>query len=612
MQSQYNFFKNKVTREIRRAKKNYFKFIFNKYRNDARKTWQTIRDILSLTTNKSTIKRIVRGNVECLDELEISMIFNEYFNKVPLELNEAIPHSDIDPLSFIARNPSSMFLYPASIQECSDIIKSLKRTRCNVDHLPVDIFCNLSEIFAPIVAEIANECFIQGVFPDSLKIACITPIYKKGDPSLVCNYRPISVIHYFGKIIEKLILTRISSFLDKYSIISDEQFGFRSGRSTACAVVRLLDFFYDSLDRGDFSAAIFVDYQRAFDTVPHSILLKKLEAYGVRGNSLSIFQSYLTNRYHFTSINGNNSQKLLLSIGLPQGTLLAPILFNLFINDVCNISNTMSVLLYADDTTLLFRSSCAETLTHTCNEELKKFREWTIANRLSLNADKSFTFFVSNRQANYDTLYFGQTPLEVKSECKFLGVNLDNKLKFSNHLKFLTSKLSKSAGIFYKLNKFTPLETLHSVYYGLVYPYLSYCNIAWGTTFQSHLETLNRLQKRIIRLIHCESYLDHSEPLFRKSKILKLRDLIVYSILIYVFKNMNVFVGIDHAHSTRFSQNLRPRFRRTTLTQHSISFVGPKLWNELPAQLKCITSINSFKLLLKKFLCTEHNLSLNF
>ena len=161
-------------------------------------------------------------------------------------------------------------------------------------------------------------------------------------------------------------------------------------------------------------------------------------------------------------------------------------------------------------------------------------------------------------------------------------------------------------------NKFTPLETLHSVYYGLVYPYLSYCNIAWGTTFQSHLETLNRLQKRIIRLIHCESYLDHSEPLFRKSKILKLRDLIVYSILIYVFKNMNVFVGIDHAHSTRFSQNLRPRFRRTTLTQHSISFVGPKLWNELPAQLKCITSINSFKLLLKKFLCTEHNLSLNF
>ena len=605
-----NFLKNKINSAIRKARLDFYYSAFQKCKNNIRKTWDTIRNILSITKNKNTVKCLLFNNIEHVDAHNIAKIFNEYFSKVPNTLNSNIPPSDTDPLSYVNFNQSSIFLHPVSNEECSSVIRSLKNSKTGLNSLPVQLLKNECEYFSPVLTSIANNSFSSGIFPKSLKTACVTPILKKGDKKIVSNYRPISVVHYASKILEKLIQNRLHSFLHRFNIISENQFGFRRGKSTQDALIKLVDYFYDSLESKEFSAAIFVDYQKAFDTVNHHILLQKLEAYGIRGMALKLFESYLTDRRQFVRIGEACSEESPCNIGVPQGTILAPLLFTLYINDLNNISNEMSLILFADDTTLLFRNPSYDQLLETCNSELVKYRKWTICNRLSLNIDKTHVFIVSNRKIQYQPeLYYGDMLLSVKRECLFLGVLIDDSLKFGNHIKNLSSKISKSAGILFKLNQFTPPKVMRGLYFSLVYPYLTYCNTVWGTTFNTHLQPLIRAQKRIIRIINKEPFLAHTSPLFRKLSILKFEDINYYFVSVYMYKNSNSFeTTSSHGYSTRQSVDLRTSLRRTALTQHSIFYVGPKIWNTLPLDIRNLENLNTFKRNLNIYLLSKYPL----
>ena len=216
-------------------------------------------------------------------------------------------------------------------------------------HTGTYIIKKTEELIAPILVRLFNKCMDNGAFSDALKIASIIPLYKGGPKTIPTNYRPISLLPLFAKIFEKIIKRRLISHLDENNAIIDNQFGFRKSYSTELAVMDIHNTLLRNLDNNKLTCTIFLDLAKAFDSVNHSILIKKLERYGIRDKALQLLISYLSNRRHLTKLNGIASELKLLEIGVPQGSVLGPLLFLLFINDLPSVTN-FNVKLFADDT----------------------------------------------------------------------------------------------------------------------------------------------------------------------------------------------------------------------------------------------------------------------
>ena len=409
--------------------------------------------------------------------------------------------SPISPLAYVKRNPVSIFLSPVTESEILKIINELKLSKQGISEIPVKLFKEISLYIIPALRLIINDCFSEGVYPECLKQASIIPIFKSGDPLSIENYRPISILPFFNKIFETTIYNRINDFVSKCKLISPEQFGFQKNRSTEQAITCFSENIYDTLNKKESAISVFIDFSKAFETVNHSILLDKLEAYGIRGIALDLISSYLSNRRHVTRIGGHVSSPKVVNISVPQGSNLGPIFFILYVNDLLNISSLFSSILFADDLTLNFRHSNLETLVRNCNSEIQKLIEWTQCNRLTINHSKSFFMFISNRFRYYHPLILlNNAPLKQCMSGKFLGVIVDDSLNFKLHIDYISNKVSKSIGILFKLKDYLPQSTLVSLYYSFIYPYLIYCNLVWGGTYSSHLGKLIKLQKKRLEL----------------------------------------------------------------------------------------------------------------
>ena len=595
-----NAFKNRVNKIIKKSKIHYFENAFNSSKNDIKKTWKHVNSLKGRHSGPKDIEKLIFNDEEFTDVPGIAEIFNNYFNNIAHDLSSNLPRNNLNPISLVQRNISSFFLAPVTESEVSSVILNLNVKKPTLNLCPDFILKRIHNSIAPILCKIINSSFQNSVFPDSLKIANISPIFKQGDPHDVSNYRPISVLSSFSKIVEKCMLSRLWKFINKFNILTPQQYGFIKGKSTEDAVVSLTEELYKNLNSYNHSIAVFVDFKKAFDTVDHQIMLDKLEAYGIRGPELAWFASYLSGRKHSVKIKNYCSEFKNLSIGLPQGSLLSPVLFLLYINDLANLSKNIFPIMYADDTTLCFSNSCLTDLFNVCNSELSKFHQWTIANKLTLNVNKTNYMIISNRISNYDplayNLYINQNPLECKSNVKFLGVILDNKLNFNEHIKYVCNKVSKSIGVINSIKSFIPLNVLKSLYYSFVYPYIHYCIAAWGGTWSTHLQPLRILQKRAIRVINKKPYLHPSNQLFHSSEILKLDDVYKLKLCVYLYKN-DLIEGFNrsHAHQTRFYSLLLPNHQRLTNCQKSIYFAGPNIWNELPHETKESRSLKILK-----------------
>ena len=272
--------------------------------------------------------------------------------------------------------------------ECARIVDETKTSKQNLYSFPDKLFKKYKIYLIETLCEIVNKSFARGIFPDRLKSAVVIPIFKKGDKTLISNYRPISILTFYSKIFEKCILIRLTDYISKFSIISSSQFGFTKGKSTQDAVVSLTELIYDSFNRKKINASICVDLRKAFDTIDYTILLSKLETYGIRGLPLRLIKSYLSNRTQRVKVGSDLSDPRKIALGLPQGGLLSPISFLLFINDLLNNSSNFHTLLFADDTTLNVDGSIEEIISK-CSLALEKLSTWIIANRVSLNVEKT-------------------------------------------------------------------------------------------------------------------------------------------------------------------------------------------------------------------------------
>ena len=476
-------------------------------------------------------------------------------------------------------------------------------------------------IVKPLV-HIFNVSFSTGIFPSNLKIAKVIPVFKKGDPHLFQNYRPISLLPCFSKLIEKCATNRLYSFLSKKHILSDFQFGFRPNFCTAHAMMNLQDKVRSSIEKNNFCMAIFMDLSKAFDLVDHSILLFKLHYYGVRGTPLKWFESYLTGRRQFTQCSNSSSDYVNVTHGVPQGSILGPLLFLIYINDITLSSNKFDYIMYADDTTLLYTQPEINNVEQNVNNELQYISNWFKANKLILNLQKTnFCVFKNNHHGmnilQDVSLSIDSIPISKANVVIFLGVRVDINLKWDNHIEYVRSKISKCIGILHKLKFFVPQSVLFTLYNSLILPHISYCIVIWGNSSRTKIDTILRLQKKAIRICTSSDYNAHSAPLFRKLKTLNVYDLAQYHtaelgfnyfqcLLPNVISSMFITNEQIHNYDTR-STNLLHLWKVTSSSsKKTVRYNLPQVWNSLPNNFRSYKTLSLFKQNLKVYLYSKY------
>ena len=388
---------------------------------------------------------------------------NSYFCSLAENLNKRIDKNVQALNNFIKFLPkaeeSSIFLEDITVNEISEII--CKSSNDKASDIPIVVLKHCKSVLSAILAKIFNNCISNGIFQDPLKVSKITPVCKKGANDDIGNYRPVSVLPIFGKIFEKILYSRIYSFMCSKNIISELQFGFRKYHSTNHAIQHSVSFINDSHLAGKHVLGIFIDLSKAFDTIDHDTLLSKLYHYGIRGNSYKFISSYLTNRYQYVKVNNAASDHLLIKFGVPQGSFLGPLLFLLYINDLKYVSKNKNckIILYADDTNIFIACETLDKAIESANNVLSHINEYMLFNLLHINLDKScFMYFppkrkflkitrvdkkgISESSKDANTIiektnapiYIGEKAVKEVTEVRFLGVIFDPLLDWSAHI----------------------------------------------------------------------------------------------------------------------------------------------------------------------------------
>ena len=613
----YVKYKNKLHKLLRKAENNYYENKFDSIKSSTRQTWSLIKTLLNNNNNNNILDKIKINNNLSYDKNEIVNEFNKYFVNIGPNVAKSCPSICKPEYSRYLKGDfvNSFSLFFTTPEEICSVVASMPpKTSVGHDDISMEVIKIATPYIAKPLSIIINNSFSSGNVPAQLKIAKVVPLYKSGDRCVLTNYRPISILPGFSKIFEKLVFNRLMKYLTDKDILYKYQFGFRPQHDTTLAVIDMVDRITAAIDAKKYSLGIFVDLSKAFDTINHRILLDKLYHYGIRGLAHSWFQSYLHNRSQYVELGEHKSGLLPILCGVPQGSILGPLLFLIYINDIANVSELLHLILYADDTNIFLSDSKIENLICTANNELNKLDHWFQANCLSVNLSKCNYIVFCSPKLKYSfsiKIKINNTEIEQVHFVKFLGVYIDEHLNWSQHIQTITSKISKNNGVLNKLRNRLPSNVMLLLYNSLILPYLSYCNCLWGAAGLSKLHTLAVNQKRTIRLIAKAPIKFSTSPLFKKFNILKIDELHSFLVLIFMFKyshNLlppsfaNYFVPVNnvHYHNTRQSNDYFLTFARTNLRKHNIKFTGSKLWNSLPAELKTCSSIASFKRKLKR------------
>ena len=382
---------------------------------------------------------------------------------------------------------------PPRVNEVKNLINSLN-LRKSVGHDNISSYYLRigSDILAPALCYFIDNAFRRGIFPQSCKKAKIIPLFKTGKPNNLTNYRPISILTCFSKIIEKLIHKRLSSFFEKLSILAKTQYGFQASKSTSQAILDVLTTAYEHINSKEYTGLILLDFKKAFDTVSHLMLLHKLEHYGIRGVANKLLKAFLSDRFQYVSHHSSSSDILINKFGVPQGSNLGPLLFLIYINDIPNALNS-NPRLFANDTCLNINAVTPSILSVKMNQELTIVHKWTTANKTTVNPEKSHCLILPPKNIlsiSNTSIYFNDSTININDTVKYLGITTDNKLNFEEHINALATKISRSLGTLCKLRHFLPKSALRNLHHSMIHFHLFYGITVWGNAFDKHLKRL--------------------------------------------------------------------------------------------------------------------------
>ena len=616
--NKYKMFLSIYNKILRRAKHLYYDTKFKEYSNDMKKSWGLIREVTGRQKYRSNIPDFFRcGGNTISGSKNIANGFNDFFSSIGPELANQIKSDGNSFSEYLGKKNDNNFTFrrvsPNLILEIAEKMKS--KSSCGPDGISTKLLKLIMPQIVTPICHLFNLSFQTGYIPLQLKTAKVVPIFKSGDKNSYNNYRPISLLNSFSKLLEKVVARQMLGFLNKNKIIYDHQYGFRKNHSTIHPVLQFVDKILEALNKPvpEYSLGIFLDLKKAFDTVNFNILLSKLEHYGFRGVSNLWFRNYLTNREQYVRINGKSSSVNQLHCGVPQGSVLGPLLFLIFINDLPNCTNFFT-LLFADDTTFQIKDDNLTTLFNTANLELKKAAAWFSSNKLTLNVSKTklILFRKKNMHVNFENFHLkvGEEQIErIGSDCtnkffKFVGLYLDEHLSWEHQVQQVHSKLSSGNYAINSAKNFLPLHIRKNIYNSLFRSHLEYGILAWGGIKSNKLKGIIGLQKKCVRNVANKKRLSHTDPIFSSLKILKFEDLVIYNSIIFMHKfafglQPSTFNNMFHPLGTNNrTGNYRLIKYNAVFFDHFPSIYLPKIWNEYSSSIKHCTTITSLKSLL--------------
>lgn len=630
--NEYHRLRNRVTNMIKSNKRSMLREQLNEASGNSRDTWAVINNVLnkSNATNCENKKFIV-NNEELCNPSDIANAFNNFYvnigsdnlinnnvDKLDSVNNVQVDNDNVDNTHVYNSNEIvDLLLSDATEEELVSILSVLKNTAAGVDGLPMTIIKkNINVILNPLL-HICNLSMQTGVFPSDLKIAKVKPLYKKDNKCNIENYRPISILPAFSKVIERLICNRLVDHLDNNNIICNNQHGFRRGRSTTSAVLTVTDSILRSFDGNKYSLAVFIDLSKAFNMVDHKLLLDKLNLMGVRGVAFDWFKNYLHQRKQYVNFNNVNSDYKFIERSVPQGSILGPILFNIYINDIVETVQNVNITLFADDCCIFYSHTDLNILKELVNSDLKTVYDWIIYNKLAINFSKCHYILFSRKRntlLNNFRMVINDNEINRVSFTNFLGIIIDEKLNWKKHVTFLVNKLNKYRAIMFLTRTRLTKNSLKLIYYSLIYSNVLYGNVIWGNSNNSILKPLETAQKKIIRTIMFRDRYAHTSNDFYILGLLKYMDVNFFASCVFTYKSLyNIFEPKNYfffVNNNRYNlrNNLELRLPQCTSVQgqRSPAYYCARNWNSLPSDLKDSSNIFIFKRRLKNYLLSGY------
>ena len=550
--TKYKKIKNIVEKHISKAKHDYYTNYFNKYSHDSRKQWSMINRILNRKQRSKNIvnKLVVNGNV-INDTSEISEAFNEYFVNIAQNLKDiGGPREVYSTLNSSKRSRISIELEPCTATEIKEIINSFKN-KATAD-TSMHALKHVSLEVTPILVHTINASLTQGIFPSDLKCAKVLPLFKGGSKVDISNYRPISLLPIFSKIYERVMHTRIYKFLNSKDAIYSGQYGFRKGHSCEHALLSAQHNILHALDKKQIAILLLIDFSKAFDMVDHKILIDKLDHYGIRSNALLWMKSYLLNREQYICNGKNKSSIRSIKYGVPQGSILGPLLFIIYVNDIPEISRLAKFVMYADDANIIIYGSNMNEIQSKIEQVISKLQVWVGQNGLKMNLKKTKYMLFANKniKTNNIEIFIENTKIERVAHERFLGVIIDDKLNWAIHRRTLASKISRNAGILYRLKGTVPHKVILTLYYSFIQSHLCYCPMLWGLGSNSAIKSIFISQKKAVRAVE-QNFINyaydkdtgklpgHTKPTFTKYNLQTVHNIILQHVLTFMQKIYN-------------------------------------------------------------------------
>ena len=582
---------------MNQAREEFVKDRLEQDKNDPKKFWRSINTLTGLGKSKSKkgLQEIKDENGNTLIGLDAANFMNSYYTNAGPNLASAFTNT-WSPLDFKICNKyrfSFDFLSEDSITKLVNNIKISKSSA--MGSLSSRIVKDAFQVCTPELTDIFNICLDVGIFPASWGVGEITPIPKMNVLSKQPgDWRPITQIKLPSKLLERCIHTQLYAFFDEHYLFP-EQHGFRPIKSTSTAVFDMLKKSYKFWNDKLYQTCVFIDFSKAFDCIDHNILISKLTLYGLDPSAIAFITSYFESRKQRTIIDGHTSNTSKVTYGTAQGSILGPLIFIIYVNDLfLEIVNKENIIMYADDTLLMSSSSDINESVSKCQSMLDAIIKWCDKNKLTVNIKKTKCMFINslNQTPNVVPMIKGNS-LDVIKHFEYLGMQIDDKLQMNRHVENMYKKARCKLGILYKIRRFIGYQTSILLYKVMIRPHLEYGDFIVGTANQNFINKLDRLQDKAVRLAEYRTY-ENRQDISYLMNVLGIEKLEIRrnrSLLNLMYTESKIPSNIEESRDYMILRStkkvkMKSDFTKLTKIQRSPYYRGLKLWNSLPENVQ--------------------------